>query len=63
MHEINWRKNLNEESNNQDQNNQGRKDSAMHEKKVIGLALLALVGLCSIAFFNQLGTLGLMDKT
>ena len=63
MNQINWRKSLNEESNKQDPNNKDRKDSAMHEKKVIGLALLALVGLCSIAFFNQLGTLGLMDKT
>ena len=33
------------------------------EKKAIGISILALVGLCFIAFFNQLGTLGFMDKT
>ena len=27
------------------------------------LALLALIGLCALAFFNGLGGLGLMDKT
>ena len=34
-----------------------------NEKKAIGLSILALLGLCFIAFFNQLGALGLMDKT
>jgi len=63
MYQINWGKSLNGESNKQDSNNQRCKDIGMHEKKVIGLAILALGGLCIITFFNQLGTLGLMDKT
>ncbi|NDC14237.1 MAG: glycosyl transferase family 39 [Synechococcaceae bacterium WB9_2_170] len=29
----------------------------------VGLASIGLIGLCFLAFFNQLGTLGLMDKT
>ncbi|NDG74717.1 MAG: glycosyl transferase family 39 [Synechococcaceae bacterium WB8_1B_136] len=33
------------------------------ERRPLGLALLALMGLCLLAFFNHLGTLGLMDKT
>ncbi len=33
------------------------------ERTWIGLAVLGLLGLCFLAFFNQLGTLGLMDKT
>ena len=33
------------------------------ERAWIGWAVLGLLGLCFLAFFNQLGTLGLMDKT
>lgn len=29
----------------------------------VALAVLALIGLCALAYWNQLGTLGLMDKT
>jgi len=32
-------------------------------KAWVGLASIGLIGLCFLAFFNQLGTLGLMDKT
>ena len=44
--------------------NLGKTDQGeFNEKKAIGLSILALLGLCFIAFFNQLGALGLMDKT
>ena len=44
--------------------NQGKSaQEEFNEKKAIGLSILALLGLCFIAFFYQLGTLGFMDKT
>ncbi|MFO7629683.1 MAG: glycosyltransferase family 39 protein [Prochlorococcaceae cyanobacterium] len=33
------------------------------ERQALAAALLALLGLCWLAFFHQLGSLGLMDKT
>jgi 4-amino-4-deoxy-L-arabinose transferase-like glycosyltransferase len=33
------------------------------ERRAVLLAVLALIGLCVLAFLQQLGTLGLMDKT
>lgn len=36
---------------------------AADRRRPVGLALLALIGLSLLAFFNQLGGLGLMDKT
>lgn len=35
----------------------------LSDRAWLGLASLGLVGLCFLAFFNQLGSLGLMDKT
>ena len=35
----------------------------VNQRRPLFLAVLALVGLCAVALFNHLGSLGLMDKT
>ena len=63
MKKMNLPKNRKESFGEHNANDESWEGIAMKGKNVITLALIALVGLCLIVFFNQLGTLGLMDKT